>query len=231
VSADGSSIETRTRSGKAYEGEHLSGSAFPEPLYSISLVTERGAGVDRLRLVNTDRRGRPFFTQTVELEGESPKAYVFANSAAQQTGKLSVTSTELVMELTEGGKTKTVRQARPARFAVGPSISRILERHLAELIAGKSIEFRIVAVNRLETFAVRVVREAKRPNEPIAELRTGQWILLRTEPESSVARMFAPKIFTIVDAKSGRTLFVSGPLPSPDAGRGMLKKGTIHYED
>jgi hypothetical protein len=231
VRAEGSRVETQTRSGKVYDGEYLSGSSFPEALYSISLVTETGNGVDRLRSFNTDRRGRQFFVQTVDFDGATPKAYTFSNVAAKQDGKLTVTATELIMELTEDGKTKTAREARPPLFAVGPSISRIVERHIDELVAGRSITFRMVAVNKLQTFALRVLREAKRPNEPIPQLRTGQWILLRTEPESAVARMFAPKILTIVDAKTGRTVFVSGPVPSPAPGVGMLKRGTIHYED
>src|SRR5262249_16413258 len=154
--AEGAAVETQTRSGKAYEGEHLSGSGFPAPLYSISLVTERGAGIDRLRTINSDRQGRQFFTQTVDFDGEVPKAYTFSNTVAKQEGKLSVTATELIMELTADGKTKTAREARPTLFAVGPSIGRIVERHLSELTAGKSIKFRMVAVNRLQTFALRI---------------------------------------------------------------------------
>jgi hypothetical protein len=135
------------------------------------------------------------------------------------------------MELTEQGKTKTTRSPRPAVFAVGPSIGRIIERHVAELAAGKSIAFKMAAVNRLQVFALRVIREPNRADEPIAQVRSGEWLRLRTEPESGVARMFAPKITSIVDARSGRTRLVVGPLPSPVDGAGMLKTGTIRYLD
>jgi hypothetical protein len=49
-------------------GELLSGFDFPEPLYDVKLVTEKGPGIDRLRVTNTDRSGREFFTQTVDFD-------------------------------------------------------------------------------------------------------------------------------------------------------------------
>jgi hypothetical protein len=228
--AEEAAVQTQTVSGKAYEGEHLSGSGWPEPLYSVSLTSEKGSGIDRVQIVNMDHRGRPFFTHTIDFDGECPKAYSFSNTASKQEGKVTVTPTELVMELTENGKTKTAKAPRPRLFAVGPSVSRIVERHVGEIAAGRSVAFRMVAIQRLEVFALHVQREPARPDEPIPEIKSGQWLRLRTEPESALARMFAPKISTIVDAKTGQTLFVSGPLPSPAPGGGMLKSGTIRYE-
>jgi hypothetical protein len=231
MSTETSALESHTVSGQAYEGEHLTDHDRSPPLYSVSLVAEQGPGVDRLRIINTDAHGRQFILQMIDFDGESPRAYAFTNSAARQKGQLTVTPNELIMELTEDGKTKSVRAPRPPLFAVGPSIARIIERHIGEIAAGKSVAFRMVAVNRLQIFALRVIREPSLPDEPLAQVRSGEWLRLRTEPESAVARVFAPKIVSIVDAHSGRTLFVVGPLPSPVEGAGMLKKGTIHYRD
>src|SRR5262245_30664390 len=128
LSTEVSAMEAHTVSGKAYEGEHLTDYDSLVPLFSVSRVTEKGPGIDRMRVTNTDGRGRQFFIQTIDFDGDSPRAYSFSNSASQQTGTLSVTPKELVMELTQGGKTSTVRLPRPALFAVGPSISRIIER-------------------------------------------------------------------------------------------------------
>jgi hypothetical protein len=228
--ADDLSVRTQTRSGKAYEGEHLSGSNWPAPLYFVSLVTEKGPGVDRLRTSSTDPRGRSFFSQTVDFDGDSPKAYAFSNSVVGQEGKLTVTPSELAMELTEHGRTRTAREPRPPLFAVGPSINRLVEGHLSEIAAGQSISFRMVVVNRLQTFAVRIIRESADAGEPIAQVKSGQWMRLRIEAESPVARLFAPKVLTIVDTRTGQTLFLSAPLPSPDPGVGTLDRGTIHYD-
>ena len=230
VAAEGTPVRTQTVSGKAYKGEHLSGSNWPEPIYSVSLVSEKGPGIDRLRITNTDPRGRLFFTHTVDFESDSPTAYTFSNTAAKQEGKLAVTARELLMELTEDGKTKTAKESRPPLFAVGPSIMRIVEKHIGEIVAGRTIAFRMVAINKLQTFALRMSREPAQANEPIPQIKSGQWIRLRVEPESSIGRLFAPKISNMVDAKTGQTLFVTGPLPSPDSGVGMLKEGTIRYE-
>jgi len=229
--AESSTVEARTISGKAYDGEHLSSTSWPEPLYSVSLTSEKGAGIDRLRFISTDRRGQAFFTQTVEFEGDTPKAYSFSNTAARQEGKLSVTPNELIMEFTDGGKTRTATKPRPNLFAVGPSIGRIIEKHLAELSAGKTINFDLVVVSRLTTYAVRITRETGRTNDSFPQVKSGQWIMLRTEPQSALARAFAPTIFTIVDARTGRPRFVSAPIASPEPGGGNLKRGTIHYGD
>jgi hypothetical protein len=230
AAGEDSAVRTQTMSGKAYEGEHLSGARWPEPIYSVSLVTEKGPGLDRLRVVDTDPSGRQFSTQTVDFDGDSPKAYVFSNVASNQAGRLSVTPNELIIEFTEGGTTKTAREPRPPLFAVGPSIGRIVAGHLGEIIAGKSIAFRIVAPNRLETFGVEVTREPSRSDETIGQVKSGQWIRLRVGPDSAVGRLFAPKVSIVVDARTAQTLFVSGPLPSPEPGVGMLKQGTIRYD-
>jgi hypothetical protein len=219
----------RTVSGTAYEGEHLALVDSTTPLYTLSVTIERGPVVDRMAVVDFDRSGRTFFTQTVDFDGASPKAYTFSNSVANQSGKLTVTPTELVMELTEGGKTKVSREARPVLFAVGPSITRLLEQHVADLSAGRAVVFRMVVVNRLETYGFRAVRESPSSNDPIAPVKSGEWMRVRIEPDSGIARLFAPKIVAIIDAKTGETLAVNGPIPSPAAGKGIIKSGTIRY--
>jgi hypothetical protein len=220
----------RTVSGKAYEGEHLALVDSSTPLYTLSVTTEKSPGVDRMQVVDFDRNGRSFFTQTVNFDGASPKAYTFSNSVANQTGKLTVTPTEIVMELTEGGKTKVSREARPALFAVGPSITRLIEQHVGDLSAGRTVAFLMVIVNRLETHSFRAIRESASSDEPIPQVKAGQWIRVRVEPDSGIARMFAPKIVLIVDAKTGQTLAVNGPIPSPSPDGGLVKGGTIRYE-
>src|SRR5262249_36217253 len=98
----GAAMQTGQMTANVYDGEPFSGSNWPEPLYSITVTTEKGPSTDRLRFVSVDRHGRQFLTQTIDFDGESPRAYVFANSVMRQEGKLSVTSKELFMEFTEG---------------------------------------------------------------------------------------------------------------------------------
>jgi hypothetical protein len=220
----------RTVAGMAYEGEHLALVDSSTPLYTLSLTTERSAGVDRMQVVDRDRSGRGFCTQTVDFAGGSPKGYTFSNPGANQTGRLTVTPTEIVMEFTEGGRTRVAREARPALFAVGPSVTRLVEQHVTDLLAGRTVVFRMVVVNRLETYGFRVVRESADAGEPLVQVRSGQWMRVRIEPDSGIARMFAPKIVSIVDARTGQTLAVNGPIPSPAPEGGVIKGGTIRYE-
>jgi hypothetical protein len=198
----------RTVSGRAYEGQHLAPVDSATPLYTLSVTTQKGAGVDRIQIIDFDH-GRTFFTQTIDFDGTSPKSYAFSNSVAKQTGKLTVTPTQLVMELTDHGETKVEREARPALFAVGPSIMRLVEQHVADLSAGRAVMFRMVVVNRLETYGFRAVREPSRSDEPIPQVKAGQWMRVWVEPDSGMARMFAPKVLVIVDAKTGETLAVN----------------------
>jgi hypothetical protein len=220
----------RTVQGTAYEGEHLALVDSSTPLYTLSVTTEQGLGVDRIQVIDFDRSGQSFVTQTIDFDGAAPKAYTFSNPVASQAGKLTVTPTEVVMEWTEGGRTKVSREPRPAVFAVGPSVTRLLEQHVADLSAGRTVVFRMVVVSRLATYGFRAVRESARSDEPIAKIKSGQWMRVRVEPDSGIARMFAPKIVSIVDARTGQTLAVHGPIPSPGADGGILKGGTIRYE-
>jgi hypothetical protein len=224
------SSPVRTVSGVAYEGQHLALVDASTPLYSLSVTTERSPGVDRMQVVDVDRGGRTFFTQTIEFDGPSPKGYSFSNSITNQAGKLIVTPTELLMELTEGGKTTTARAARPPLFAVGPSVTRLVEQPIGDLSVGRTVVFRMVVVNRLDTYGFRAVRESISSDEPIPQLKAGQWLRIRIEPDSGIARMFAPRIISIVDAKTGQTFAVNGPMPSPTANGGMMKDGTIRYQ-
>jgi hypothetical protein len=164
---------TRTISGKVYEGEHLALADSSPLLYTLAVTFEKGPLVDRMQVVDIDRSGKTFLTQTVDFDGPSPKAYAFSNPVAKQAGKLTVTPTELVMEMTEAGKTKVSREARPPLFAVGPSITRLVEQHVHDLSAGRTVVFRMVVVNRLETYGFRAVREPMSANEPIAQVKAG----------------------------------------------------------
>ena len=224
------SVVSQLVSGSVYDGEHLFGGTWPTPLYAVRLEVAKGPGIDHLRAVNIDQSGRVFLEQTVDFDGGVPRSFSLSSAALNQTGSLTVTASELVMEFTEKGTTRTAREPRPALFAVGPSVNRLIEQHLASITAGKPLEFRMVVVNRLQTYGFRVSREVERANEELAEVRSGEWVRLRLEPSSGVARLFAPKILLIVDAKSGRTLFLSAPLPSPDPHIGTLKRGTIRYD-
>jgi hypothetical protein len=219
-----------TVSGRAYEGQHLAPVDSSTPLYTLSVTTQKGAGVDRIQIIDVDRNGRSFFTQTIDFDGASPKSYAFSNSVARQAGKLIVTPTELVMELTERGETKVAREARPALFAVGPSITRLVEQHVDDFSAGRAVMFRMVVVNRLETYGFRAVSEPSSSDEPIPQVKAGQWMRVRVEPDGGMARMFAPKVVLIIDAKTGQTFAVNGPIPSPGSDGGMIKNGTIRYE-
>ena len=87
AAAEDTPVQTQTVSGKAYDGDLLSGSSWPAALYSIKLVTEKGPGLDRLSSVSIDPHGRSFFSQTVDFDGDSPKAYTFSNAALGQAGK------------------------------------------------------------------------------------------------------------------------------------------------
>ncbi len=141
-----------------------------------------------------------------------------------------MTPTELVMEWTEGGKTKVSKVARPALFAVGPSSGRLIARHVTDLTAGRRVVFQMVVLNRLETHGFRAMVMAKNSDEPIPQIKSGRWLRVRIEADSGLARLFAPKITAIIDAKSGETLAVSSPIPSPRAGESVIKSGTIRYE-
>jgi hypothetical protein len=227
--ADEAPSETNV-SGKVYEGEHLALVDSSPPLYDLTLTTKKGSGVDHEQIVDVDPKGNRFCTQTLDFDGDVPKAYTLSNTVTGQAGKLTVTPSELVLEWTEGGKTKVAKVARPALFAVGPSIGRLIERHLADLTAGRRVAFRMVVLNRLDTYGFRAVVAAKSSDEPIPQIKSGRWLRVHVEADSGIARLFAPKITAIVDAKTGVTLAVNSPMPSPRADESVLKSGTIRYE-
>jgi len=216
-------------SGSVYDGEHLFGGTWPAPLYAVRLEVTESPGIDHLRAVSLDQSGRVFLVQTVDFDGGVPRLFSLSNVALNQTGALTVTGSELVMEFTENGTMKTAREPRPALFAVGPSVSRLIEQHVASISEGKPLEFRMVVVNRLQTYGFRASRDVERVNEELAQVRSGEWMRIRLEPSSAVARLFAPKILMIVDTKRGETIMMSAPLPSPDPHLGTLKRGTIRY--
>src|SRR5262249_5616352 len=114
-----SSLLAPTFTGTGHDGAQL--------LFTVKLESQP----QRMRVTYTDLKGRAFFTRSVDFadDGERPVAYAFTNTALGQSGKLTATATELVVELTEkDGKTKTAREPLPERYAVGPSVNRLVER-------------------------------------------------------------------------------------------------------
>lgn len=226
----GFALQTLVLSGLACQGEHFSDFDSTKPLYSLRIVTEKGKKVDRLSLTDTDNDGKPFSVQTVDFENEVPKTFVSTNRLLKEENKMTVTDKELILVATRNGKTKEREMPRPKLFAVGPSINRIITDSLPDLAAGKSISFQMVLVDRLTTYGFRLVRERPKDREPLPQVKSGQWLKLRMEIEDPFLGVFAPKIYFIVDAKTGMPQYVSSPIPSPRPGQGMLGRGTIHYQ-
>jgi hypothetical protein len=210
--------------GAAYPGDIPKGT-WPAPLYAVHLEASDG----RIHTESVDRDGHTFFEQTVELDADSPRSYAFKNTATGESGTMKVRADTLVLELTHAGKTRTATLPRPKELAVGPSIARLIARHLAELKAGKTVAFDMAVVPRLDCYTLEVSQAPAHDDEPLAEVRAGKWLRLRTQPRSGLARLFAPTVWTIVDATTGATLFVTGPLPSPTPGEGTVKLGTLRY--
>ncbi len=223
-------LQTITLMGQACAGEHFSDFEDAKPIYSLSIVTEKGKGVDRLRLVDKDNNGEPFSVQTVEFEAGLPKTFISTNPLLEQVNHLTVTDKALILETTQKGQTKKAQFPRPKLFAVGPSINRIIMDSLVALTAGKSISFQMVVVDRLKMYGFRLIREKIDDHELLPQVKSGEWLKIRMEIEDPLFAVFAPKIYFIVDGKTGLPHYVSSPIPSPQPGAGMLGRGTIHYE-
>jgi len=216
--------------GKVYEGEHLSDEALPQPIYSVRLTVEKSPGLDRIRVTDIDKEDNPFHEQTVDLDGDMPKTFSFYNHLLDQKGSLTVTPTELRMEFTQKGQTRSARQPRPPVFAAGPSVDRLIESHIAQLRDGKAVPFRIVVPDRLGVYSMKIRSEPPRADEPLARVKAGDWLRLRLEIDDPLFGLFAPKVLFVVEARTGRVLRVFAPLPSPAPGKGSLN-GTIRYDD
>jgi hypothetical protein len=228
VSAKG--LQTMTLAGQACEGEHLSDFKEAKPIYSLRIVTKKGKDVDELKLEDINQDGKSFSIQTVEFENGVPKNFTSTNLLLKQVNQLTVTDKRLMLELTQNGQTRKAEFDRPKLFAVGPSINRVISDSLAYLAAGKSISFQMVVVDRLAMYGFRLIKEKIDDHELLPQLKSGEWLKLKMEMEDPFIGGFAPKIYFIVDAKTGLPYYVSSPIPSPLPGKGMLGRGTIHYE-
>jgi hypothetical protein len=223
-------VTRQTFLGKVYEGERLSDNTLPEPIYSVLFTAEKGPGLDQIRVTDYDRQNNAFHDQTVDFDGDNPKAFSFYNNALDQKGTVTVTSTEILMEFTQKGQTRSTRQPRPPVFAMGPSVNRLIESHIAELKEGRTVDFKIAVPDRLAVYGMKIKSEPPRSDEPLARVKTGEWMRLRLEINDPLYGLFAPKILFVVEAHTGRVLRVFAPLPSPVPGKGTVN-GTIRYDD
>jgi hypothetical protein len=224
------SLATRITRGRAYAGDGLDTQPLGRPLYEITLQRQVLSSGSRLRVTSTTADGGPFLVQVVDFDQGAPIHYTMTNTATNQRGTLEVTPTELVMQFTDNGKTKSARERRPRLFAVGASVLDLVESHAADLAAYRELTFSMVALDRLQLFDLKVIREHPKDREAIPEIATGRWMVLRLEPANGLFALFAPKPHMVVDVKSGKVAQVIGPLPSPEPGVGRISNGTIRYD-
>jgi hypothetical protein len=210
--------------GEAFEGNWVNPTGSPPPLFHVRLEWE---GESQLTATNTDRSGQVVLQQVLQFAGSLPVSYSMTSPGAEQEGRLTVTADELVMESVDHGEKKTARKKKPKLFTVGPGITAFIEHHLPELKGGQQVEFEMVVVNRLDTYALKLV-VVPGDETGVPEVADGRWLKVAIRPTNLVAGLFAPKMEAFVDSATGRMVAFRGPMPNADGT--LLKVVTVRYD-
>lgn len=107
----------------------------------------------------TDPQGHQAFGEQLECSGITPKSYRYQHGQIDESASLEVKEGRLHFVYTKDGKTQESFEKAPAELVVGPTIFPYLQAHLAELIRGEKIKFRLAVLDRRETYGFQFHKE------------------------------------------------------------------------
>ncbi|MGH8443917.1 MAG: hypothetical protein ACREVL_01565 [Solimonas sp.] len=166
--------------------------------------------------------GRKLGHKQVEF-GDDPYVARFRMDMAGGYGSaISDSGDPIVVSRTEDGKTETARVAKRAPTCADAGFHVFLRDHFAELMAGQTLQFYLVAATRLESYRFRASKTADTQFE-------GQpAVVIRFEPDS-LLRLFTGPVEMVYEPRERELVEFRGPSNVVDPQTGKPYKVRVSY--
>lgn len=148
--------------------------------------------------------GELFATEKGILEGAQFIAYELAFPLFGETGKIERKDGKILMSYRTPKGEKTARLNWKPHYVIGPTIPEYVRAHWDEIMAGKSVDVKMIVAERLESFSFRLV---KGPEVKFIGL-DGVKVLFK--PSNRMVRMVVEPVELTFDRQNRRTLRIAG---------------------
>lgn len=148
--------------------------------------------------------GELFATEKGSVDGAEFIIYELAFPLFGESGKIERKDGKILMSYRTPKGEKTARLNWKANYVVGPTIPEYVRAHWDEIMAGKSIDVKMIVAERLEGFSFRLVKG------PEVKFNGIEGVKVLFKPSNRVVRMVVEPVELIFDRHTRRTLRIAG---------------------
>lgn len=167
----------------------------------------------KLQLFHTTYKtpeGEVFATERGSFEGSEFQTYELDFPLLGESGKIERKDGKIVMSYRSPNGEKTAHLKARSNYVIGPTIPDYIRANWDEIMAGKSVEVRMIVAERLESFTFRFVKGREEKFNGMDAVK----VLFK--PSNRVIRMVVEPVELTFDKRTRRTLRI--------AGRNLMKK-------
>jgi hypothetical protein len=118
--------------------------------------------------------------------------YSYVRRTINETSSVERRDGKLIYTRVVDGERDQAEEDYEPNFTVGPTVIPYVQRHWAELAAGKTLDIRYGVLDRLQSYGFQLSRDS-------AHLRNGRdSVVIRMRPTSPFIRMFVDPVFLVL---------------------------------
>jgi hypothetical protein len=148
--------------------------------------------------------GELFATEKGSVEGAEFISYELAFPLFGESGKIERKDGKILMSYRTPKGEKTARLNWKPNYVIGPTIPEYVRAHWDEIMAGKSVDVKMIVAERLEGFSFRLVKGAD------VKFNGQDRIKVLFKPSNRVVRMVVEPVELTFDRQTRRTLRIAG---------------------
>jgi len=148
--------------------------------------------------------GELFATEKGIVEGAEFVIYELTFPIFGEAGKIERKDGKILMSYRTPTSKKTARLNWKPNYVIGPTIPDYVRAHWDEIMAGKSVDVKMIVAERLESFSFQFVKG------PEVKFNGLNGVKVLFKPNNRVVRMVVEPVELIFDRQTRRTLRIAG---------------------
>ncbi len=183
------------------------GSGRSKKLFTSEHKLETKDGNESVFTNFSDLDGKPLYQEKVTLSGLDLKKVEIDQKQTGKTGVVELKDGKVFFSTKQGDKTKEANESIGKTFVMSGNFQRFIKSQWPDILAGKSVDFRFAAWERLETIGFSVKKEKE------SEVQGQKTVTIKMKPSSFlIAALVNPLYFTFA-ADGSKLVEMSGRLP------------------
>lgn len=176
-------------------------------LFTQEAVTTFADGLETLKMTYKDPAGNIIIDQTTTLKDGEIVRDEIDHKQINEKGLIEVEGDKIKFTKTAGGKTTTDTEKKKATFVISANFARFVQSRWADLMAGKTVEFRYGVWRRQETVGFEVKKTGTGQHEGT------DYVTIVMKPSSFVIAAIVDPIDFKFSTDGSKLFYMNGRVP------------------